>query len=107
MAGHRPGGGRLDGDGVDGIGTYTLATGTWALRQTGTSGDGDIAPFVFWDGPGSYPVVGDWEPDGDDTVGVKRGVIWSLNHENDASAPDTVIAFGTGAANELPVVWAR
>ncbi len=98
--------GDWDGDGIDGIGTYTLATGTWALRQTASAGAPDAGEFVFWTGPGSYPVVGDWEPDGDDSVGVKNGATWSLNFENDSSAADLIITFGTGASNEFPVVWA-
>ena len=48
-------------------------------------------------------MVGDWDADGDDTVGVKNGTRWSLNNTNDASAPD--VAFG--AADDLPVVWRR
>ena len=95
--------GDWDGDGTDGIGTYTLATGAWTLRQTASSGPADAGSFVFWTGTGSYPVVGDWDADGDDTVAVKNGTIWSLNNQNDASAPD--VTFEYGLANDLPLSW--
>ena len=96
--------GDWDGDGTDGIGTYTPANGTWNLRQTASNGGTpDAGSFVFWTGSGSYPVVGDWDGDGDDTVGVKNATIWSLNNQNDGSAPD--ITFAYGLANDLPLSW--
>lgn len=99
--------GDWDGDGIDGIGTFVLATGTWNLRQTAAAVAPPVASFVFWAGSGSYPVVGDWDTDGDDTVAVKNGATWSLNNQNDASGADSTITFGTGASNELPIVWAH
>jgi len=96
--------GDWDGDGTDGIGTYTLANGTWNLRQTASpSGAPDAGSFVFWTGTGSYPVVGDWDGNRTDTVGVKNGVNWSLNNQNDTSAPD--VTFQYGLANDLPLTW--
>ena len=84
--------GDWDGDGTDGVGYYcynstVCPAGTWNLRQTASAGAPDIGPFVFWTGSGSYPVVGDWDADGDDTVGVKNGSTWSLNYQNDSSLP--------------------
>jgi hypothetical protein len=48
-------------------------------------------------------VVGDWNGDGIDTVGVKLGSAWSLNNANDASAAD--LSFSYGLANDLPLTW--
>ena len=96
--------GDWDGDGVDGIGTYTLSTGVWNLRNTATAGTADIAPFLFWSGSSaSYPVVGDWNADGIDTVGVKASTTWLLNDENDSGVPD--YAFTFGLASDLPMSW--
>ncbi|MDP1850469.1 MAG: Ig-like domain-containing protein, partial [Solirubrobacteraceae bacterium] len=53
-------------------------------------------------GVGPYPVVGDWDNDLDDTVGVKAGTSWLLNNANDSSAPDITFAFGL--ANDFPLV---
>jgi hypothetical protein len=50
--------------------------------------------------------VGDWDGDGDDTVGVKTGTTpatWLLNNQNDSSGPE--VTFGFGAASDLPLTW--
>ena len=69
------------------------------LRQRGS--------FVFWSGSNaSYPVVGDWDGDGDDTVGVRNNVApfsWSLNNQNDVSTADITLDFGI--ANDLPMSY--
>jgi uncharacterized repeat protein (TIGR01451 family) len=99
--------GDWDGDGIDGIGTYTYASGTWNLNNTADGSAVDIGPFVFWSGSGtaSYPVVGDWDGDGIDTVGVRSaGSSWVLNNQNDSSPPDVPV-FTFGAANALPLTW--
>ncbi len=49
-------------------------------------------------------MVGDWDADGDDTVGVKAGSTWLLNNANDSGGAD--VTFDFGGANDLPVVWA-
>ena len=77
----------------------------WHLRQTATAGRRRQLGFTYNPGTSPYPVVGDWDADGDDTVGVRAGTSWALNNANDASAPDVTFAFG--GANDLPVVWAR
>ena len=107
-----PVGGDWDGDGVDGIGFYCLNStvcpaGTWNLRQTASAAGIDVGPFMYSPGSSPYPVVGDWDANGSDTVGVKTGTspaIWVLNNQNDASAPE--ITFDYGIHSDLPVVWA-
>ena len=83
--------------------TYTLASGTWTLRNT--SAGGPIAPFAFAPGASPYPVVGDWNGDGRDTVGVKSstGAGWTLSNSNTTPAAD--ITFTFGVANDLPLAW--
>ena len=101
--------GDWDGDGTDGIGTYTLmgaGTGTWNLRQTASGGAPDAGTFVYNPGTSPYPVVGDWDGDGDDTVGVKTGTTpatWLLNNQNDSSGPE--VTFDFGAASDFPLTW--
>lgn len=55
-------------------------------------------------GAGSYPVVGDWDGDEVDSVGVKLGTTWSLR--NGAGGGAVEVAFSFGLANDLPVAWA-
>ena len=73
------------------------------LRETASSGAPDAGTFVFWTGSGSYPVVGDWDANDTDTVGVKNGVNWSSNNQNDTSAAEVTFAYGL--ANDLPLTW--
>ena len=59
-------------------------------------------------GPGFYRVVGDWDLDGDDTVGFKinAGTTWYLRYDNVAGPitdADATIHYGN--ANDLPLVW--
>ena len=100
--------GDWNGDGIDGIGTYTLFApgniGEWNLRNTADAGIADAGTFVFGSGS-QYPVVGDWNGDGVDTVGVKvmAGTTWSLRNSNTAGAANVTIDYGL--ANDLPETW--
>lgn len=101
--------GNWDGLAGDGIGTYNISTapaGQWNLRQTAGAGAADAGTFTYNPGTSPYPVVGDWDGNGTDTVGVKdRSATgnWQLNNANDGGLADTIITFGV--ANDLPVVW--
>ena len=95
--------GDWDNDGIDGIGTYTFATGVWQLRQTPAPLGLDLSPFPYRIASGDYPVVGDWNVDGTDSVGVRSGTMWHLNNQNDASPAD-IAPFAFGLANDLPLV---
>ncbi|MEA2972777.1 MAG: hypothetical protein QOG82_1235, partial [Actinomycetota bacterium] len=56
-------------------------------------------------GTASYPVVGDWDGNGTDTVGVRSaGSNWRLNNANDNSGADIAV-FTFGLAGALPLTW--
>ena len=95
--------GDWNGDGIDGIGTYTYSTATWNLRNTATAGGADAGSFVFGTANSSYPVVGDWDLDNDETVGVKTGTFWSLRNTNTAGLGNTTFDFGS--LSGLPLSW--
>jgi hypothetical protein len=101
--------GDWDGNGVDGIGHYMgngAGTGTWNLRQTASGGVADIGPFTYEPTNPGYPVVGDWDADGDVTVGTKSGLTWQLRNTNSAGPPDLTISMGSATpAQDLPMVW--
>ena len=97
--------GDWNGDGIDGIGTYTLATGVWSLRNTADAGSPDVAaPFVFGSST-RYPVIGDWNGDGTDTVATKlmSAATWQWRNSNGAGAVDGSIEYGM--SNDLPLAW--
>ena len=105
--------GDWDGNGTDGVGYYCLnasvcgTVGSWRLRHIASSaapmGNPDVV-FTYNPGTGPYSVVGDWDGNGTDTVGVKAGTSWLLRNANAAGLAD--ITFAYGAAGDLPVVWA-
>jgi hypothetical protein len=115
--------GDWDGDGDDTVGVVRF-TGppdgpfsyTWYLRDINSGGGATVAPFVFGnvrfvavDQLGTVPVVGDWNGDGVDTIGVvvydfavDGPVQWQLRNSNSAGAPDVVTHYGRG--RDVPVV---
>jgi len=103
--------GDWDGNGTDGVGIYIFeasagTVGRWELRSTPTSGTADVGTFTYNPGTTPYPVVGDWDANGTDTVGVVTSTTpanWLLNNANDGSAPD--ITFQFGGSGIFPVVW--
>lgn len=78
------------------IGWYRVATSDFSLRGV----NGIIA--VHYGVPGDVPVMGDWDGDRFDTVGVKRGNTYFLRNVNKAGSGD--ITFSYGRATDVPVV---
>ena len=103
--------GDWDGDGDDTIGVYRRQTATFLLRNSNTAGSPDIS--VAYGTPSSptddVPVVGDWDGDGDDTIGVYRRSTntWLLRNSNTAGSAQITAPFGTGIASggyqQIPV----
>ena len=119
--------GDWNGDGHDTVGVVRTTAGPggtmtykWYLRNSNSSGPASITPFVFGtkrfvsgDQLGSIPVVGDWNGDGVDTVGVVQydpdpnapltgPIRWLLRNSNTAGPPNIVITYSRG--RDRPVV---
>jgi len=113
--------GDWDGDSSETVGIARWRPGVsdelvWYLRDTNSGGASTVAPFTFGevrfvavDQLGSIPVVGDWDGDGVDTVGVVYyspevdGVIrWELRNSNTSGPPDVVLTYSRG--RDIPVV---
>jgi hypothetical protein len=100
--------GDWDGDGDDTAGVLQYATDVdgpmrWNLRNSNSSGAPDLS-FSYSRGR-DVPVAGDWDGDGDDTVGVFRGnKSWLLNNSNSGGLADISFAYGSASLLELPVV---
>ena len=92
---------------------------TWYLRNSNTSGVADLPPFVYGDVTfvavdqlGTLPVVGDWNGDGIDTVGVMmygqeaaNAVRWFLRDSNSAGPATYAMTFGTGRGYPVTGDW--
>jgi len=84
----------------DHIGVYNA--GLWYLRNTNSSGAADIV--VAYGGDGSdFPVVGDWNADGVDTIGVYRGTTGQFILSNSNTSPNADIAFTFGNPGDKPL----
>jgi SpoIID/LytB domain protein len=92
--------GRFGGS-ADGIGIYDPLTGRWYLRQTASPGNADIQ-FAFGGWTGTIPVIGDWNGDGMDGIGVFSAGGWYLR--NTPSPGSTDLRFDYGGNGYLPVV---
>lgn len=84
--------GDWDCDGVDTPGVFRPTTGQVFLRNSFTTGEGDIV-FFFGMG-GDRPLVGDWNNDGCDTVGVYRHGKAYLRNSLDTGLADHSFYFG-------------
>jgi hypothetical protein len=114
--------GDWDGNGTDTVGIvrFTEApaggfTYTWHLRNTNSAGAASVTPFTYGevrfvavDQLGTIPVVGDWNGDGLDTVGVMvysfdldGHIRWDLRNTNAAGAPDISTHYSRG--RDVPV----
>ena len=78
------------------IGVYRTATSDFSLRGV----NGIIA--VHYGVPGDRPILGDWDGDSFDTLGVKRGNTYYLRNVNRAGSAD--ITFSYGRATDTPVM---
>ncbi len=80
------------------VGVFDPATGVWSMADD----TGGVSTF-FYGIPGDIPLVGDWDCDGDDTVGMFRpgnGFVY-LRNSNDIGPAD--ITFWYGIGGDIPI----
>ena len=85
--------GDTNGDGKDTISIYRPSEQRfYIINRLGSDGGGlGAADYFFSFGnPGDVPVVGDFDGDGIDTVGVYRSGNWYLRNSNSTGAHDLV-----------------
>jgi hypothetical protein len=90
---------------VHSVGSGVQATGTFFLRNSNTAGNADTT-VNFGPGGTFRQLVGDWDGDGDDTVGLydpSTGFFF-LKNSNTPGNADLVFSFGPGGPNFTPVV---
>jgi hypothetical protein len=81
------------------VGVFDPITGEWSIADD----TGAVTTF-FYGNPGDIPLVGDWDCDGDDTVGMFRpgnGFVY-LRNSNDFGVAD--ITFWYGIGGDVPFV---
>jgi hypothetical protein len=117
-AGDMPVVGDWDGNRTTTVGIFRPGSGTsqsqWFLSNSNIANHTDIGPFLYGNG-GDIPVVGDWNGNGDTTVGIFRPASsplnnsgtnqaqWFLSNSNIANHTD-IGPFVYGNAGDLPVV---
>jgi predicted chitinase/murein DD-endopeptidase MepM/ murein hydrolase activator NlpD len=95
----RPLAGDWDGDRRDSVALYRPADATFLMLDDAqdagvTPPTGGAARPVPYGGPGNLPLVGDWDGDGRDSVGVYHAAS-STYHLDGLTTPSTPVAFGT------------
>ena len=101
--------GDWNGDGRDTVGVVKDDGGGrlgWHLRNSNSSG-GTHVHFTYGSTQSGFPVVGDWNGDGKDTVGLVRNdgfnhLEWHLRNSN--STGGTNLRFTFGSVTDFPVV---
>jgi glucose/arabinose dehydrogenase len=104
--------GDWDGDGKDTPGLYNAATATFVGPLYTSGGGGATIPVAFVFGPKGkniFPVVGDWDGDGKDGIGVyeQATALFRLKKVPGRGNPDIVFRFGTKRNTWKPIagVW--
>jgi uncharacterized protein (TIGR03118 family) len=83
---------------------FDQSTATWYLRGSYGPGGTDVTPFAYG-GKGWIPLLGDWDGDGNSSIGVfdPQTATWYLKNSDAPGAPD-IAPFRYGAPGWIPVV---
>lgn len=85
----------------DTIGIFRPSNGTLYARYSNTTGFGQLTLSSFTN-PGDMVILGDWNGDGIDTVGVFRNGQFLLRDSNASGSP-VAYTFNLGMAGDIPV----
>ena len=83
----------------DTVTLFDTATGRWHARLA----DGSTTSF-FYGNPGDLPLLGDWDGDGVDTVGMYRPGTGFVYLRDTNSTANAELAFHYGQAGDVPLV---
>jgi ribosomal protein L35AE/L33A len=81
-------------------GVFRPSTGELFLKNSNSSGFADT--LIVFGNPGDYPIAGDWNGDGIDSVGIYRNGVFYLRNTNTTGFADIVVPFGN--PGDQPVV---
>ncbi len=91
------------GDAVDTTGVFRPSNGALYLKNSNTSGFADVQ--INYGLAGDYPVVGDWDGDGDVTIGIYRNGSFYLRNSNTIGFADIVFPFGAPGDQPIAGDW--
>jgi hypothetical protein len=84
-------------------GVFRPTNGALYLKNSNATGYADIQ--INYGLGGDYPVVGDWDGDGDDTIGIYRNGYFYLRNSNTIGFADIVFPFGTPGDQPIAGDW--
>ena len=87
----------------DTTGVFRPSNGLLYLKNSNSRGFADVA--INYGLAGDYPVVGDWDGDGDATIGVYRNGKFLLRNSNTLGFANLVFAFGTPGDQPIAGDW--
>ena len=90
-------------NGSDTVGVFRPTNGLLYLKNTNTSGFADVA--INYGLGGDCPVVGDWDGNGTDTIGIYRNGVFYLRNSNTVGFADLTVAFGTPGDQPIAGDW--
>ena len=85
------------------VGVFRPSNGLIYLKNSNTSGFADVA--INYGMGGDYPIAGDWDGDGVDTIGVYRSGGFYLRNSNTVGIADINFAFGTPGDQPIAGDW--
>jgi Subtilase family len=87
----------------DTAGVFRPSNGALYLKNTNSTGIAEVQ--INYGLPGDYPVVGDWDGDGDTTIGIYRNGVFYLRNENTIGFADIVFPFGVPGDQPIAGDW--
>jgi glucose/arabinose dehydrogenase len=88
---------------AESIGVFRPSNGVIFLKNTHTSGFADVA--INYGLAGDYPVTGDWDGDGDVTIGVYRNGRFLLRNSNTVGFAELNFPFGSPGDQPIAGDW--
>jgi hypothetical protein len=89
--------------GVITTGVFRPSNGALYLKNTNDTGFADIQ--INYGVAGDYPIVGDWDGDGDVTIGIYRNGSFYLRNDNSIGFADVVFPFGAPGDQPIAGDW--
>ena len=90
-------------NGADTTGVFRPSNGLLYLKNRNVTGFADVE--INYGIGGDYPVVGDWDGDGDVTIGIYRNGQFYLRNSNTIGFADKVFAFGQPGDQPVAGDW--